>query len=53
MEPSLNVSRATQRERLGASATMASSTNAVHVFLGQQRNVIIDDAASSRHMQAT
>ena len=53
MEPSLNISRATQRERLRASATMASSANAVHVFLGQQRNVVIDDAASSRHMQST
>ena len=52
MEPSLNICRATQRESLGGSATMASSANAVHVFLGQQRNVVIDDAASSRHMQS-
>jgi hypothetical protein len=53
MEPPLNVSRATQRERLGASATMTSSTNTVDVLLRQQWNVIVDDAASSRHMQTT
>jgi hypothetical protein len=34
MEPSLNICRATQREGLGGSATMASPTNAVDVFLG-------------------
>ena len=53
MEPSLNICWATQRECLGGSATMASSTNAVDVFLGQQRNVVIDDTASRRHMQST
>jgi hypothetical protein len=52
MEPSLNISGATQCERLGASTTMASSTNTVDVFLGQQWNVIVDDATSSRHVQA-
>jgi hypothetical protein len=52
MEPSLNISWATQCERLGASTTMASSTNTVDVFLGQQWNVIVDDATSSRHVQA-
>jgi hypothetical protein len=52
MEPSLNVSRATQCECLCAAATVTSAANAVHVFLGQQWNVIVDDAASSRHMQS-
>lgn len=52
MEPSLNVSGATQCERLCAATTVTSSANAVHVFLGQQGNVIVDDAASSRHMQS-
>jgi hypothetical protein len=52
MEPPFNVSRATQCECLCAAATVTSSANAMHVFLGQQWNVIVDDAASGWHVQS-